>query len=152
MFLNRNIKREEEGQYVYMTPEDMVIRNDPKLAAIAKQYVMNNDVFVQDFSAAWTKIMNEDRFKGPTGNECAPAVVEAPAAQTAKTAAAAGSLTAALDGIQRSKQPCSCCTASCCRQPEGSDICKRAYQGDSCIHDWKCCIKAAVICCSRFRF
>jgi hypothetical protein len=95
MFLNRNIKREEEGQYVYMTPEDMVIRNDPELSAIAKQYVMNNEIFLQDFSAAWTKIMNADRFKGPTGNECAAAAAEAPAAKTAKTAAAAGSSNAA---------------------------------------------------------
>lgn len=78
----------------YMTSEDMVIRNDPELAAIAKQYAADFELFVQDFAAAWTKVMNADRFRGPTGNECSPAAAaggpaHGAAPQTASSSAAA---------------------------------------------------------------
>jgi len=50
--------------------QDMVIKRDPELAAIAKEYAGNNVLFVKDFASAWTKVMNADRFKGPMGNDC----------------------------------------------------------------------------------
>lgn len=55
---------------VYMTPADLAIKKDPTLAGIAREYAGNNDAFVRDFAAAWTRAMNADRFKGPVGNEC----------------------------------------------------------------------------------
>lgn len=73
LFLERSIAWEEQGQYLYMTGDDMVLKRDPELAAIAKQFATDNELFVQEFAAAWTKLMNADRFKGPTGNECSPA-------------------------------------------------------------------------------
>lgn len=72
-----DIGTERQGQFVYMQPEDMVIKQDPELAAIARQYAQDNDLFVSDFSAAWTKLMNADRFNGPVGSVCANAVAAA---------------------------------------------------------------------------
>jgi catalase-peroxidase len=60
----------QEGQYVYMTPSDMVIKRDRELSAIAKEYAADNSLFVPEFAAAWTKVMNADRFRGPAGSEC----------------------------------------------------------------------------------
>jgi catalase (peroxidase I) len=43
---------------------------DPKLSAIAKEYAADNAKFLKAFAAAWTKLMNADRFKGPAGSVC----------------------------------------------------------------------------------
>lgn len=68
---NTKIQTEQGAQsYVYMTPTDLVIREDPALAAIAKEYAGDEARFVKDFAAAWTKAMNADRFQGPVGNVC----------------------------------------------------------------------------------
>jgi len=55
---------------VFMMPSDLVIRDDPALAAIAKGYASDNAKFLSVFKGAWTKAMNADRFKGPAGNLC----------------------------------------------------------------------------------
>lgn len=62
----------------------MVIRDDPEFSAIAKEYAANNKLFLQAFKAAWTKVMNADRFKGPAGNICDESVadVHAPKVQS----------------------------------------------------------------------
>ncbi|KAI8473491.1 MAG: putative catalase-peroxidase [Monoraphidium minutum] len=55
---------------VFMMPSDLAIRNDAELSAIAKGYAADNSKFVKAFAAAWTKMMNADRFKGPVGSAC----------------------------------------------------------------------------------
>lgn len=55
---------------VFATPEDLVIKTDPELSAIAKGYAADNAKFLKAFSAAWTKLVNADRFKGPAGSVC----------------------------------------------------------------------------------
>ena len=62
----------KEGDDLYITYTDFIIRSDPDLAAIAQDYARKDDeTFNKDFMAAWTKIMNNDRFDGPSGNVCA---------------------------------------------------------------------------------
>jgi hypothetical protein len=53
-----------------MTPEDLVIKNDPKLAAIAREYALDNGKWLAEFGRAWTKLMTADRFTGPASNAC----------------------------------------------------------------------------------
>jgi catalase (peroxidase I) len=59
---------------IYMTPGDVVIKNDPALAAIAKSYASDNSKFLKEYAAAWKKVMDADRFQGPAGNVCDKAV------------------------------------------------------------------------------
>lgn len=49
---------------------DLVLKDDPEFAAIAKEYAADNTKFLQEFKSAWTKVMNADRFKGPAGSVC----------------------------------------------------------------------------------
>ncbi len=59
-----------KGKALWMKPSDIVIKTDPEFSAIAKEYATDNAKFLQDFKAAWTKVMNADRFKGPAANVC----------------------------------------------------------------------------------
>lgn len=71
------------GEAVRLTPQDLLLRTDPELQAHAQDYAADNALFVAEFKAAWTKLMNADRFDGPAGNACAvstDAEVKAPAA------------------------------------------------------------------------
>jgi catalase-peroxidase len=61
---------QERGALVYMMPEDLVIKQDPALAALAREYAQDNAKFVKDFAAAWKRMMNADRFDGPVGSVC----------------------------------------------------------------------------------
>lgn len=58
------------GKELYMLPTDMLFQTDAELAAIAEDYASNNELFLEEFAAAWTKVVNIDRFDGPTGNLC----------------------------------------------------------------------------------
>lgn len=49
---------------------DIVLLEDPEFSALVKEYAADNTKFLADFKAAWTKVMNADRFKGPTGSVC----------------------------------------------------------------------------------
>lgn len=42
----------------------------PWRACHPQEYQADNDVFLQEFAAAWYKLMNADRFKGPDANAC----------------------------------------------------------------------------------
>jgi catalase (peroxidase I) len=65
-----------KGKEIYMLPYDLLFRTDAELQAIAQEYAEDNQAFLADFAAAWTKLMNSDRFEGPAKNLCdAPAVV-----------------------------------------------------------------------------
>ncbi len=59
------------GVDLYAMPTDMAIVWDPEFQAIAKEYIKGEKaVFLRDFSAAWSKVMNADRFDGPGRNLC----------------------------------------------------------------------------------
>lgn len=73
--------RGKEG--VFMLPEDLAIRDDPELSALARAFAADNPKFLRAFAAAWTKGMNADRFAGPVSNAC-----DAPAPAAARRAAA----------------------------------------------------------------
>jgi hypothetical protein len=45
-----------------MLRTDMNLRFAMEYRAVAEQYLANEDLFFADFTAAWTKIMNQDRF------------------------------------------------------------------------------------------
>ncbi len=47
-----------------------MLREDATLLAIAQDFATDNDVFLKEFAAAWTKVMNADRFSGPASNVC----------------------------------------------------------------------------------
>lgn len=59
-----------KGKEIYMLPSDIAIRDDPEFGTIAKEFASDNGKFLGEFQAAWTKMMNADRFKGPAGNVC----------------------------------------------------------------------------------
>mmetsp|Transcript_24497 Transcript_24497/g.64636 ORF Transcript_24497/g.64636 Transcript_24497/m.64636 type:complete len:704 (-) Transcript_24497:138-2249(-) len=59
-----------KGKDLLMLGVDLLFRYDAELLAIAQGYASDNGLFLRDFAAAWTKLMNADRFKGPTGNVC----------------------------------------------------------------------------------
>jgi catalase-peroxidase len=61
---------EAEGKGLFMTPADLDIRYSEDFMAIAQEYALSNDLFLTEFTAAWQRIMNVDRFDGPTGNLC----------------------------------------------------------------------------------
>jgi len=68
--LGKATTKDMEGRLLYLTPQDIAIKQDPELAAIAKEYAADNNLFLKDFAAAWNKAMNVDRFDGPLGNVC----------------------------------------------------------------------------------
>jgi len=59
-----------DGQDLFMTPLDLAIKQHDAWKAIAEEYAADNAKFVRDFAAAWTRLMNADRFKGPAGSVC----------------------------------------------------------------------------------
>merc|ERR1712224_557505 len=58
------------GKELYMQRQDMMLRYDPKLLAIVHEYAQSAELFLSEFAAAWTKLMNADRFDGPFGSVC----------------------------------------------------------------------------------
>jgi catalase (peroxidase I) len=60
-----------DGTKSYITPQDYVLLIDFEYRSIVEQYAVNNTLFLEDFSNAWTKLMNADRFSGPNSNLCA---------------------------------------------------------------------------------
>eukprot|EP00164_Ancoracysta_twista_P001494 GFYU01001958.1.p1 GENE.GFYU01001958.1~~GFYU01001958.1.p1 ORF type:complete len:719 (-),score=245.26 GFYU01001958.1:159-2315(-) len=58
------------GKDLYMLKTDLMLTWDAELLAIVQDYAGDNELFTKEFSAAWTKLMNADRFDGPTGNVC----------------------------------------------------------------------------------
>jgi catalase-peroxidase len=63
-----------QPQAVYATPSDLDVINDQNLQPIAMALASDNQLFLQSFAAAWTKLVSLDRFNGPSGNLC-PAYV-----------------------------------------------------------------------------
>jgi len=59
-----------EGKELYMLRTDLMLKADAEYRAIAEEYAVDEQVFLEDFTAAWVKVMNLDRFDGPAGNLC----------------------------------------------------------------------------------
>jgi len=60
------------GKDLYMVQTDVNVKYQSDWLAIAQEYAGNSDLFLTDFSNAWSKLMNIDRFSGPSSNVCAP--------------------------------------------------------------------------------
>jgi len=58
------------GKELYMLGTDLLFRYDAELQAAAQDFAEDNDYFLNTFAGAWVKMMNADRFSGPTGNVC----------------------------------------------------------------------------------
>ena len=54
----------------FMVGEDIGLKADYTFRSIAMDYILDEEAWKHDFAAAWTKLMNSDRFDGPTGNLC----------------------------------------------------------------------------------
>ncbi len=68
----------------------------PELRSAAVDFAADDALLQADFGAAWSKLMNADRFQGPTGSVCAAAATRsAPSLLGAGAAAGAAASTAA---------------------------------------------------------
>ena len=54
-----------------MTNEDIAIIQDTALLQWAQTYANDNALFLSTFTSAWQRVMNADRFAGPTTSLCA---------------------------------------------------------------------------------
>jgi len=60
-----------QGKNLYMLPYDLNLINDAAYKTVVQKYAADNTLFLADFAKAWIKLMNIDRYDGPTGNLCA---------------------------------------------------------------------------------
>lgn len=58
------------GKPLYMLDSDIALKADDELSVIVQEYATDNELFLEDFAKAWTKLMNADRFDGPVDNLC----------------------------------------------------------------------------------
>merc|ERR1719192_856611 len=56
----------------YALRSDVLLTLEPQFLTAAQDFASDNDMFLDEFAAAWTKVMNADRFSGPAGNLCEP--------------------------------------------------------------------------------
>lgn len=56
--------------YRYMTPYDLSLKWDSSFLPHVQAFAEDNELFLKEFISAWEKLMNLDRFDGPTGNVC----------------------------------------------------------------------------------
>jgi hypothetical protein len=64
---------------LYMLGTDLLFKYEPELATVASEFAADNAAFLSAFSAAWTKVMNADRYGGPGGvSACAADAPPAP--------------------------------------------------------------------------
>jgi hypothetical protein len=59
-----------KGQDLYLKPGDVVVKDDKDWRPIAEAFAADNNKFLKAFGSAYTKMMNADRFKGPSGSVC----------------------------------------------------------------------------------
>jgi len=60
----RRIRTIERAEYL--------LTLEPEFRSAAQDFATEPEVLAQEFAAAWTKVMNADRYNGPAGNLCAP--------------------------------------------------------------------------------
>lgn len=53
-----------------MNYDDMFLKFDAPMLAIVQEFASDNNLFMNEFRDAWTKLMNADRFDGPVNNLC----------------------------------------------------------------------------------
>uniref|UniRef100_A0A6B2KZL8 Plant heme peroxidase family profile domain-containing protein n=1 Tax=Arcella intermedia TaxID=1963864 RepID=A0A6B2KZL8_9EUKA len=70
VMIGKNLEYQAVGKELYMLPMDLAIRWDDTFLAIAQDFASDQSMFVREFLSAWVKMMNADRFDGPTGNLC----------------------------------------------------------------------------------
>jgi len=58
------------GKDLLLLGTDLMFRLDPELLAISQDFAADNELFLTELAAAWTRLANADRFDGPTGNLC----------------------------------------------------------------------------------
>jgi len=58
------------GKNLYITVNDYNLLSDTGYMAVVNTFASDNNAFLNNFRAVWTKIMNVDRYDGPTGNVC----------------------------------------------------------------------------------
>merc|ERR1712070_200266 len=58
------------GKELYAQSQDLMLRYDTEYLAIVQDYAQDSELFLSEFSDAWTSLTNADRFDGPTGNLC----------------------------------------------------------------------------------
>jgi catalase (peroxidase I) len=49
---------------LYMLTTDMMLSADPRLASHVHEFALDNELFLNEFAAAWTKLVEADRFDG----------------------------------------------------------------------------------------
>lgn len=64
------VQYKAEGQDIFMTAADLNLKWDDTYLAISQDFASDNEVFLKEFKSAWVKLMNLDRFDGPTRNVC----------------------------------------------------------------------------------
>ena len=47
---------------LFMLPTDVALLLDPEILALVEEFASDKAAFHDEFSAAWTKVMNADRF------------------------------------------------------------------------------------------
>ena len=73
------ITTDDEKATVSMLPTDLLLKFTPELKSVAVELAhADAGLFKAEFAAVWTKLMNSDRFDGPTGNLCTAAPAPAP--------------------------------------------------------------------------
>ncbi len=65
-----NNQYKANGKELYLLQYDLFLKYDAELAAISQNFASDNDLFLETFVHAWTKLQNSDRFEGSTGNLC----------------------------------------------------------------------------------
>jgi catalase (peroxidase I) len=58
------------GKDLFMLKIDLMFKVDPELQVAAQDYALDDARFTKDFADAWVKLMNADRFVGPTTTGC----------------------------------------------------------------------------------
>jgi catalase (peroxidase I) len=69
---------------IFITPADhnLIAAGQNDYAGVVQEYSFDNSAFLADFASAWQKLMNADRFDGPTRNLCSAPVTPAPLPET----------------------------------------------------------------------
>ena len=60
----------ESNNNIYIMKSDQILLYDASLKNILVEFAGDNEMFMNEFREAWTKLMNSDRFDGPFNNIC----------------------------------------------------------------------------------
>jgi catalase (peroxidase I) len=60
----------ESNNNIYIMKSDQILLYDASLKNILVEFAGDNEMYMNEFREAWTKLMNSDRFDGPFHNIC----------------------------------------------------------------------------------